>query len=183
MFTWSDDEKILDLYLESGRQPLPKDDERVFRLSKEISRPQNSVHMKMANFQWFDPERIGGLEGGSWQSWEVWCGRMNSGVNMPKRGFRRFSRCDDILVLDLYFKVGRQPLTERDLRVCELSGIIEHSPKSVHRRMATYQWHDPESIGGLDTTTKLTTEVWNQFAHDEQRLREAAANCKRQYRQ
>ena len=179
-FSRSDDRKVLDLYLEAGRQSLSQDDERVFRLSQDIHHSQKSVHMRMCNYQWFDPERIGGLDGGSWQSWEIWRERMNSGVNMPRRGYHRYSRCDNIMILDLYFEAGRQPLPERHLRILELSGIIGTSPKSVHRRMATYQWLDPERIGGLDTETRLTREVWNKFASDEQCLREASANCKRE---
>ncbi len=178
VYTRSDDEKVLDLYLEE-RQPLPQDDIRVFQLSKEIGRPQISVHLRMANFQWFDPKRIGGLDGGSWQSWEVWYERMKCGVNKPRRAFIRYSYCDDVMVLALYFEAGRQPLPEKNLKVCELSGIIGHSAKSVHRRMATYQWLDPKRIGGIDTVAKQSREVWNEFAHDEKRLKRAADRCRR----
>ena len=182
MATWSrsDDRRVLDLYFEVGRKPLSQSDDRVVKLGEVIDKPTKSVHMKMANFQWFDPERKGGLEGGTKQSWEVWLERTGSGANPPRLGNHRYSHSDDIMVLDLYFRAGRQPLPERDIRVFKLSKIIGTSPKSVHRRMATYQWHDPDRIGGLDTKTSLTTEVWNEFAHDEQRLREAAANCKRE---
>ncbi len=183
LFTWSDDERILDLYFEAGRQPLPQDDERVFRLSKDIGHPQKSVHLKMANFQWFDPERIGGLDGGSRQTWAVWYERTGSGVNKPPEGNHRWKYCDDIMTLDLYFKAGRQPFPERNPRVLELSGIIGASQKSVHRRMATYQWLDPQRIGGIDTVARLTKKVWNEFAHDERRLRRTADDIRSKFRQ
>ena len=180
-YTWSDDEKVLELYFEAGRQSLPQDDERVLRLSEEIGHSQKSVHMKMANFQWFDPERIGGLDGGSRQTFELWC-EHSPGVN-PPRQIHRYSHCDDVLVLDLYFKAGRQPLPERDLKILKLSNVIGTSPRSVHRRMATYQWLDPERPGGLDTVTEQAMQIWDEFAHDEQGLKEAAADCRRRARQ
>lgn len=178
-FSRSHDSKVLNLYFEAGRQTLPSDDERVFRLSKEIGHTQKSVHLKMANFQWFDPERIGGLDGGSRQTWEVWYSRTGSGVNMPPTAGNRYSYCDDVMVLALYFEAGRQPLPENAPKVCELSSIIGHSAKSVHRRMATYQWLDPKRIGGIDTVTKQSRGVWNKFAHDEKRLKRAAYRCRR----
>ena len=184
MVAWScdDDRRVLELYFEAGRKPLPQSDDRVVKLAEDIGHPAKAVHMKMANYQWFDRKRIGGLEGGSKQSWVVWC-EQSPGMNPPRLGNHRYSRCDDIMILDLYFKAGRQPLPERDLRVLELSGIIDTSPKSVHRRLATYQWHDPERQGGLDTTTSLTTEVWNEFSSDEQKLEKSAADIRRKFRQ
>ncbi|MXY21239.1 MAG: hypothetical protein F4Y49_07875 [Dehalococcoidia bacterium] len=173
---------ILDLYFEAGRQPLSQDDERVIRLSNEIGHSQRSVHLKMANFQWFDPERIGGLDGGSRQTWEVWYRRTGSGVNAPPIGSHRYSRDDDIMVLEMYFDAGRQPLPERDIRVFELSNFIGTSPKSIHRRMATYQWLDPERVGGIETVARQSKEVWNAFADDQKRLRKAADRCRRKSR-
>ncbi len=181
-YSFNDDELVLDLYIEAGRQPLPQDDEEVIKLSSEIGNSPKSIHMKMANFQWFDPERIGGLDGGSWQSWEVWCDRMKCGINEPRQAFNRYSRRDDVMVLALYFEAGRQPLAERDPKVCELSGITGRSAKSVHRRMASYQWLDPERIGGIDTVAKQSREVWNAFAHNEQRLKRAADRYRREAR-
>ena len=150
------------------------------RFQKTMRISSDSVHMKMSNFQWFDPERIGGLEGGTWQSWEIWCERSGSGVNRPPRPGTRYSRCDDIGILALYFEEGRQPLSQWDPRVIELSKRIDHSPNSVHRRMANFQWIDPDRPGGLSRPSRESIRIWNDFAHDEQRLRETAANCRRE---
>ena len=179
-YSYYDDMLVLELYLEAGRQPLSQWDSKVFELSKCINHSPKSIHMKMANFQWFDPERKGGLEGGTWKTWEAWCERKGPGVNRPPRPGTPYSVCDDILVLKLYFEAGRQSLSQWDSKVFELSKHIDHSPKSVHRRMANFQWLDLKMTGGLYTKTKQIKKIWDEFAHDRRGLEEAAAKCKRE---
>ena len=94
-------------------------------------------------------------------------------------GFHRWSRCDDIMVLELYFKARRRQLPSNDPRVILLSEIIGTTARSVNLKMANFQWLDPERSGGLDQYSRQSEEVWDEFAHDRRRLRAIAAdNCR-----
>ncbi len=94
----------------------------------------------------------------------------------------RWSRCDDIVVLDLYFRADRQQLQSSDSEVTRLSRLIGKTPASVQLKMANYQGIDPRRSGGLGQGSRQSREVWAEFAHDEQRLRRVAAACRNSLR-
>ena len=94
---------------------------------------------------------------------------------MPS-GNHRWSRCDDIMVLNLYVKVGRKQLQASDERVIGLSEDIGTTAAAVNMKMANFQAMDPERSGGLGQGSRQSREVWDEFAHNERRLRSIAAN-------
>lgn len=98
-------------------------------------------------------------------------------------GNNRWSSCNNLLVLDLYIRNGRWHLSDDDEEVKNLSILIGKSARSVSMKTLNYQWIDPDRAGGLSRPSRESVRIWNEYAHNEQGLREAAANCKRQYRQ
>ena len=94
----------------------------------------------------------------------------------------RWTRCDEILVLDLYFKAERQILPLTDNRLTRVSDLIRKSDHSVQAKMANIKHLDPERSGGLSHPSSLNQEVWDEYSDDERRLRIAAATCRRKLR-
>ncbi len=92
-----------------------------------------------------------------------------------------WSCCDDIIVLDLYFKVGRRVLSIRDPNLTKVSKLVRKSEGSVRMKMQNYLYiDDPTRKGSLSNASQQSKFIWRKFASNEQSLREAAANCKRQ---
>ena len=100
----------------------------------------------------------------------------------PDMPNRRWSRDEDVLVLDLYFKHGRQELNENHQDVVDLGGLIDRTAAAVSMRMGNVVYCDPDNLNyGLDGTTAQTKSVWDEFAHDEPRLRRTASAIRRKY--
>ena len=99
--------------------------------------------------------------------------------HMPNR---RWSRDEDVLVLDLYFKHGRQELPENHRDVAALSRLIDRTAAAVTMRMGNVVYCDPDNPNyGLDGASVQTRSVWDEFAHDEPRLRRTASAIRRKY--
>ena len=93
---------------------------------------------------------------------------------------RRWSRDEDVLVLALYFEHGRQELHENHQDVIALSELIDRTAAAVSMRMGNVVYYDPDNPKyGLDGATVQTKSVWDEFAHDEPRLRRAASAIRR----
>ena len=89
-----------------------------------------------------------------------------------------WSRCDDILVLDLYFKVGRRVLSTRDPNLIKVSELVGKSEGSVRMKMQNYlHLDDPTRRGSLSNASQQSKLVWRKYASDKRGLREAATNC------
>ena len=96
---------------------------------------------------------------------------------------RRWSRDEDILVLDLYFKHGRQALAENHRDAASLGKLIRRTPDAVSMRMANVVYCDPDNPNyGLDGASAQTRAVWDEFAQDEPRLRRIASEIRRKRR-
>ena len=95
---------------------------------------------------------------------------------------RRWTRDEDILVLDLYFRHGRQALAENHGDVADLSELIGRTIAAITMRMGNVVYCDPDNPNyGLDGASARTRDVWDEFAHDEPRLRRAANEIRRKY--
>ena len=93
---------------------------------------------------------------------------------------RRWTRDEDILVLDLYFKHGRRDISSSHKDVDSLSDLIGRTNASVRMRMVNFAACDSENHKkGLDHVSRITRAVWDEFAHDEPRLRRAANEIRR----
>ena len=86
-----------------------------------------------------------------------------------------WTREREILVLELYFKNGRRPLSANRPEVKSLADAAGLKPSAVTMRMANFVACDPDNPNkGLSGVAKPTRAVWDEFAHDEPRLRRAA---------
>ena len=102
-----------------------------------------------------------------------------SEADMPNR---RWSRDEDVLVLDLYFKHGRRKLPKNHQDVVVLSGLIDRTSDAVSMRMSNVVACDPDDPKkGFANVAKQTKSVWDEFAHDEPRLRRTASAIRRKY--
>ena len=95
---------------------------------------------------------------------------------------RRWTRDEDILVLDLYFKHGRRDIPRGHEDVDSLSELIGRTVAAVSMRIGNVMACDPDNPQkGLDHVAKQNRELWAEFAHDEPRLRRAANEIKRKH--
>ena len=96
---------------------------------------------------------------------------------------RRWTRDEDILVLDLYFKSGRRELPRNHPEVASLGEFIRRTPDAVSMRMGNVVYCDPDNPNyGLDGASAQTRDVWDEFARDEPILRKAASEIRRKRR-
>ena len=101
-------------------------------------------------------------------------GNMNM---LPGSGW---SRDKEILTLDLYFRHGRRTLSPNHPEVAGLARVIGKKPSAVNMRMGNFVACDPDNPNkGLVKVTKQTKSLWDEFAHDEPRLRRAASAIRR----
>ena len=88
---------------------------------------------------------------------------------------RRWTRDEDILVLDLYFKHGRRDIPRSHEDLDSLSELIGRTVAAVSMRIGNVMACDPDNPQkGLDHVSRITRAVWDELAHDEPRLRRAA---------
>ena len=195
---WTRDEFILvlDMYFRHGRRIPPKSHRDMLSLSDLIGRTVASVQMRMGNFVACDPDNsTKGLVGGGKQTQEIWEEfardepRLRKAANAIRRrsqaktGGRKWTRDEFILVLDLYFRHGRRipPKSHEDM--LSLSDLICRTVASVQMRMGNFVACDPDnSTKGLVGGGKRTQEIWEEFAHDEPRLRRTASAIRRRLR-
>ena len=57
--------------------------------------------------------------------------------------------------------------------------LLERPPVSVNRKMANYQWLDPTRQGGLSSASEQSRSIWDEFAHNERRLKITSKKCRR----
>ena len=85
-------------------------------------------------------------------------------------------------MLDLYFRNGRRALSASHPDVKSLASVIEKKPSAVNMTMANIVACDPDNPNkGLVNNAKQTRNLWDEFAHDETRLRRAANEIRRNY--
>ena len=95
---------------------------------------------------------------------------------------RRWSRDEDILVLDLYFEHGRRKLPQNHREVVVLSELIGRTAAAVSMRMSNVMACDPDNPNkGLDHIANQNKSMWDEFAHDELRLSRAASAIRRKH--
>ena len=93
-----------------------------------------------------------------------------------------WTREREILVLDLYFKNGRRALSSSHPEVVSLASVIGKKPSAVHMTMGNIVACDPDNPNkGLVNNARQTRDLWDEFAHDEPRLRRAANEIRRKY--
>ena len=95
---------------------------------------------------------------------------------------RRWSRDEDVLVLDLYFKHGRQDIPRSHQDIVTLSELIGRTVAAVSMRMGNVMACDPDNPNkGLDHTANQTKSLWDEFAHNEPRMKRIACAIRRKY--
>jgi 5-methylcytosine-specific restriction protein A len=109
-----------------------------------------------------------------------------------------WTRDELILALDLFMDAQRKQLDSKDLRVIELSKLLNRLPlhegqprgsdfrnaNGVSMKLGNFLRIDPSYSGkGLARGNKLEQEVWDEFADDRYRLRRVAANLRRSVEQ
>ena len=192
---WARDEfvLVLDLYFRHGRRIPPKSHPDMLSLSDFIGRTVASVQMRMGNFVACDPDNsTKGLVGGGKQTQEIWeefahdeprLRRTASAIrrrSQAKPGGRRWARDEFILVLDLYFRHRRRIPPKSHPDMLSLGDLIGRTVASVQMRMGNFVACDPDnSTKGLVGGGKQTQEIWEEFAHDEPRLRRTASAIRR----
>ena len=93
-----------------------------------------------------------------------------------------WTRDKEILTLDLYFRHGRRKLSPNHSEVTYLACVIGKKRSAVSARMGNFEACDPDNPNkGLVKVTKQTKSLWDEFAHDEPRLRRAASAIRRKY--
>ena len=93
-----------------------------------------------------------------------------------------WTREREILTLDLYFKGGRLRLPANHPEVVELARIIGIDASTINARMGNFVACDSENPNkGFSNVAKKTRAIWDKFAHDEPRLRQAANEIRRKY--
>ncbi len=98
-------------------------------------------------------------------------------------------REEAILLLDLYIQCGRQHLPPTDEQVIALSGLLRRlpfhapekrdssfrNPTGVSMKMANLRALDPQCDDvGLDRTSAMDRQVWDEFDDKPEALRSAA---------
>lgn len=127
--------------------------------------------------------------------WEWWYEEeedsYENGTPGPPRSRKvAWMRDELILALDLYIREGRNPSPES---INELSKVLRSIPveihlaedpsfrnqKSVHAKVSNFVSIDPQaSTAGMKKGGKGTAEVWDEFASDPERLRQAAISVR-----
>lgn len=107
-----------------------------------------------------------------------------------------WARDELILAMDLYISAGRRQLKSNDVRVVELSQILNrlriHSsdlravgfrnPTGVSMKLANFLSIDPDYDGvGLQRGSKLEQEIWDEFAEEPYRLRQVASAIRKSH--
>jgi 5-methylcytosine-specific restriction protein A len=102
-----------------------------------------------------------------------------------------WTRDELILALGLYFRAGRKQLDAAHPEVVQLSQILNRlpihasdlreadfrNPQGVSMKLGNFLSIDPDYEGvGLKRGSKLDREVWNEFAHNIDRLKLTAAS-------
>ena len=102
-----------------------------------------------------------------------------------------WTRDELILALDLYFRAGRKQLDATHPSVVQLSRLLNglsihasrlkevdfRNPQGVSMKLGNFLSIDPDYEGtGLSRGSKLDREVWNEFAHDINRLKLTATS-------
>ena len=100
-----------------------------------------------------------------------------------------WDRDELILALALYFKFApKLPPSTKHPEVVELSRLLNtlpivplnqrnekfRNPSSVYMKLANFRAIDPNAPSGFSSFGRLDQEIWEEFAHDLQRLEEAA---------
>jgi 5-methylcytosine-specific restriction protein A len=107
-----------------------------------------------------------------------------------------WQRDELILALDLYVRHGGKYLAETHEEVVALSAVLNALPihaggraedyrneNGVSMKLLNFRRFDQTKKGvGLPKGNKMEAIVWNEFAHDEQRLRSVAAAIKAGYK-
>ena len=102
--------------------------------------------------------------------------------NMNKLPGSGWTRDKEILTLDLYFRHGRRALSANHPEVTSLARAIGKKPSAVNMRMGNIVACDPDNPNkGFVKVTKQTKSLWDEFAHDEPRLRRAASAIRRKH--
>ena len=93
-----------------------------------------------------------------------------------------WTRDKEILTLDLYFRHGRRSLSENHPEVIRLACVIGKKPSAVNMTIGNIVACAPDNPSkGLVNVAKQTKSLWDEFAHDEPRLRRAASAIRRKY--
>ena len=88
---------------------------------------------------------------------------------------RRWTRDEEVLVLDLYFKNGRSETMPGDEDVDSLGELISRTADAVRMRIGNVMACDADNPNkGFSNVAKQTRAVWDEYAQDEPRLRSAA---------
>ena len=93
-----------------------------------------------------------------------------------------WTRDKEILTLDLYFRHGRRTLSQSHPEVTYLASVIGKKRSAVSARMGNFVACDPDNLkNGFANVAKQTKSLWDEFAHDEPRLRRAASAIRRKH--
>lgn len=120
-------------------------------------------------------------------------------LGFPLRAIRNpdWARDEVILALDLYFRHHPSAINNRHSAVIELSELLRQlpihdsrvagpdfrNPNGVYMKMGNFLSLDPDYSGkGLASVSKLDREVWDEFAHDRERLEATASAIQNNYR-
>lgn len=113
----------------------------------------------------------------------------NKGIEKPKSPKNpNWEREEVILALDLYFRYGHKPLSTEHEEVIKLSNLLRslssgkvrtesfRNPNSVSMKLNNFIPFDPQYAGaaGLRGNSKLDKQIWDEFAHDPEYLRQVA---------
>ncbi|MHB9026445.1 MAG: HNH endonuclease [Armatimonadota bacterium] len=86
----------------------------------------------------------------------------------------QWSRDELILAFDLYCRIPFNKTKASNPEVIQLARLLKRSAASVARKLGNYGSFDPElqkrDISGLQHTSKLDREVWEEFNSDWNRL-------------
>lgn len=78
-----------------------------------------------------------------------------------------WSRQEEILVLDLYYRIPFKKSSKSHPEVIRIANIIGRSPSAVNMKIGNFGHFDTslkvENISGLIHTSKLDEKIWNEF--------------------
>jgi putative restriction endonuclease len=84
-----------------------------------------------------------------------------------KEGQTLWTKEQSILAINLYSKIPFGQMHRNNHDVKELAELIGRSPGAVARKLGNFASFDPKlkerGIGGLPNTSKLDSEVWNEY--------------------